>query len=282
MIIDFHTHAFPKPFREDRGRHFSREPAFASIYASSKAGLIGISELLGTMDEHGIDRSVVFGFPWENSENYRKNNDYILDAVHKHPDRISGFACFSPRAPKGALEAERCLNAGLAGVGELAVYGAGLSGRTVRALKEVMSVCARFEAPFLLHTNEPVGHRYPGKTPMTLLQIYRFLKSYPVNKIVLAHWGGGLFFYGLMKKEVRDVLRNVWFDTAASPFLYDPRVYRTAGEIVGYDRILFGSDYPLISPGRYFREMAAAGLSADAAALVKGVNAAALLRLNPN
>ncbi|MBW1785452.1 MAG: amidohydrolase [Deltaproteobacteria bacterium] len=277
MIIDFHTHVFPKPFREDRGARFSGEPAFASLYASSGAGLIGASELLDAMDRHGIQRAVIFGFPWEGAENYRRNNDYILEAVQRHPDRLTGFCCFSPLAEDAPREAERCLSAGMSGVGELAVYGKGLSRRTTDALKDVMAVCARFDTPFLLHTNEPVGHAYPGKTPMTLAQIYRFLKAYPDNRIILAHWGGGLFFYALMKKEVRDVLKNVWVDTAASPFLYTPEVYRIAGEIVGFDKILFGSDFPLIPPDRYFREMTASGITPRSIDMIKGLNAAALL-----
>ena len=35
---------------------------------------------------------------------------------------------------------------------------------------------------------------------------------------------------------------NVWFDTAASPLLYGPEVWRKTPD----DRVLFGSDYPLI------------------------------------
>jgi predicted TIM-barrel fold metal-dependent hydrolase len=163
-------------------------------------------------------------------------------------------------------------------VGELAVYDAGLSGSTIKAMGEVMAVCARADVPLLLHTNEPVGHSYPGKAPMTLRQIYAFVKAYPANTIVLAHWGGGLFFYALMKKEVREALTRVWFDTAASPFLYQPSVYRTAGEIVGFDKILFGSDYPLIPPERYFREMTTAGLAAPARDRICGENAWKLLK----
>jgi predicted TIM-barrel fold metal-dependent hydrolase len=82
-----------------------------------------------------------------------------------------------------------------------------------------------------------------------------------------------------MKKEVRDVLQNVWFDTAASPYLYTPDIYRIAGEIIGFEKILFGSDYPLIRPQRYFKEMRSAGLSPSVMEQVAGVNAAQLLRL---
>jgi uncharacterized protein len=277
MIIDFHTHIFPPLFRSDRAAAFPGESAFASIYNAPGARRIGVSDLVRAMDEQGVRRSVAFGFPWERRDHYRRHNDYILEAVHRHPDRITGFCCFSPLSSEGPAEAERCLKAGLAGVGELAVYGAGLSRRTVGALKEVMAVCAGHGAPFLLHANEPVGHSYPGKAPMTLRQIYAFIKAYPENRIVLAHWGGGLFFYALMKKEVKAVLKNTWFDTAASPFLYAADVYRVACDIVGPERILFGSDYPLIPPERYFREMAASGISDLSAARIKGGNAASLL-----
>jgi predicted TIM-barrel fold metal-dependent hydrolase len=76
---------------------------------------------------------------------------------------------------------------------------------------------------------------------------------------------------------VREVLHNVWFDTAASPFLYTPDIYRIAGEIVGVEKILFGSDYPLMRPARYFAEMASAGLSPQQIKQIKGLNAIRLL-----
>jgi predicted TIM-barrel fold metal-dependent hydrolase len=279
MVIDFHTHIFPSYFMEKRGIFFSQEPAFEALYRSATSRLASREELLQTMEEQGIQRSVVFGFPWEKEEHFRRHNDYILESVQKHPDKLIGFCCFSPLSPHAPKEVKRCLDAGLAGVGELAVYESGLSKEIIRGLREVMEICADRSVPVLFHTNEPVGHAYPGKTPVHLSEIYDLLKQYPSNKIVLAHWGGGLFFYSLMKKEVRDVLKNVWFDTAASPYLYAPQVYRIAGELAGFDRILFGSDYPLLKPDKYFREMAESGMSSEALAMVKGDNAKRLLDL---
>jgi len=277
--IDFHTHVFPPLIRENRSRFFTGEPAFKALYESPRSRLITTEELLQNMDEEGIDRSVVFGFPWTHPELFKAHNDYIIESVGRFPERITGFCCFSPLSPQGLKEAQRCLDSGLSGVGELALYHSGLSPEVQESLGEIMSLCARLEAPVLLHTNEPVGHAYPGKTPMHLSEIYRFIKRYPSNRIVLAHWGGGLFFYGLMKKEVEEVFRNVWFDTAASPYLYKPEVYRVAADIVGPDKILFGSDYPLLSPKRYFQEMGSAGISEEAIRKIRGRNAARLLRL---
>jgi predicted TIM-barrel fold metal-dependent hydrolase len=279
MIIDFHTHLFPPAFIEQRDRLVHEDPAFESIYRSPDARLASAEDLIRTMDEEGIHQSVIFGFPWENSELYARHNDYVLESVHRYPDRLIGFCAFSPLSSGGAREAERCLEQGLSGVGELAVYGSGLTSEVVDALSDVMELCSRTHVPFLLHTNEPVGHAYPGKTPNTLKQIYDFIRSYPSNRIVLAHWGGGLLFYGLMKKEVREALKNVWYDTAASPFLYTPDIYRIAGQIVGFEKVLFGSDYPLIRPRRYFKEMASAGLSSEQVNQIKGLNALRLLEV---
>lgn len=279
MIIDFHTHIFPPFFSNERDRFFPEEPAFQQLYSSPGSRLAGREELFGNMDEEGIDRSVIFGFPWENAEYFRRHNDYIVESVKLHPDRLIGFCCFSPLSPQALREAERCLEAGLSGVGELAVYDSGLSAGMTGALEELLVLCSHLDVPLLLHTNEPVGHQYPGKTPTDLGDIYHLVRQHPSNRFILAHWGGGLFFYALMKKEVRDVLQNTWFDTAASPFLYIPEIYRIAGEIIGSEKILFGSDYPLLKPGRYFREMESAGLLPESRSKIKGENAAWLLRI---
>jgi len=277
MIIDFHTHIFPKNMRENREVFFKGEVAFETLYSPPQAKLASAGDLIAAMDEADVQKSIVFGFPWENAEYFKRNNDYVIEAVGRYPDRLVGLACFSPFSPLGAAETKRCLDEGLWGVGELAVYTGGITAQVVQALAPVMTLCGQRNRLFMLHTNEPVGHQYPGKTIHTLSQIYDFVKAYPLNRIILAHWGGGILFYALMKKEVKTVLKNVWFDTAASPFLYSPEMYRVAGEVVGFDRILFGSDYPLIKPQRYFKEMGTAGLSPDQMALIMGLNAQRLL-----
>jgi predicted TIM-barrel fold metal-dependent hydrolase len=280
MIIDSHTHIFPPFFLEEREEALSREYAFRSVYGSAHSRLIGRDELLKVMDEEGVDRCVVFGFPWERADYFKRHNDYIIESVQRYPERLIGFSCFSPLSSEASAEARRCLQAGLSGVGELALYESDISYETVSNIEFLMETCSNFRVPILLHANEPVGHSYPGKTRMTLAGLYEFLKKYPGNQIVLAHWGGGLFFYGMMKKEVKDVLRNVWFDTAASPFLYEPLIYKVAGDIVGFDKILFGTDYPLISARRYFTEMEAAGLSEESIRKICGENAAELLGIH--
>jgi predicted TIM-barrel fold metal-dependent hydrolase len=95
-------------------------------------------------------------------------------------------------------------------------------------------------------------------------------------RVILAHWGGGFFFYELMP-EIAAVCQGVYYDTAASPFLYTKKIYKTAIDIIGPQRILFGSDYPLIPPQRYKQEMQEAGVGAkDLEAILEG-NAQRLL-----
>ena len=55
--------------------------------------------------------------------------------------------------------------------------------------------------------------------------------------------------------EVKDVSKNVYYDTAASSFLYNPKIFEIAIEIVGSEKIIFGSDFPILSPERILNEM---------------------------
>jgi predicted TIM-barrel fold metal-dependent hydrolase len=279
MIIDFHTHIFPKAIRENREKYFPTELAFKLLYSSSGSKLVGAREIVVSMDEQGVDKSVVFGFPWKSKEIFQFHNDYIMEAVERYPERLIGLCCFDPLNKETVAEAVRCLEGGLSGIGEIAFYQSGIDDTALDRLTPLMEICHDRDLPFLIHTNEPVGHIYPGKTPNTLKQIYNLVNRFSKNKIVLAHWGGGIFFFNLLKKDVKESLKNVYFDTAASPFLYDPEIYRYAVEIAGADKILFGSDFPLLKPARYFKELEKTGLSKDQIESICGRNAARLLKL---
>jgi len=280
MIVDSHTHIFPERIRDRRVDFLQGEPGFSLLYADTlKSRLVGAEELIAVMDEQGVDRSVVFGFPWRSTATMRLHNTYVMEAVAAYPERLSGLCCLDPFVDNAVAEVERCIAGGLVGVGELAFYDRGLDSGVLDALEPVMRYCRVSDLPVMIHTNEPVGHRYPGKAPMTLEQITDLLQRFPDNRLILAHWGGGLLLFHLMKKGIKELLCNTWFDTAASPFLYDSRIYRVALDILGPDRILFGSDFPLLQPQRYFREMAEAGLTEEERAAISGLNAGQLFNL---
>ena len=76
--------------------------------------------------------------------------------------------------------------------------------------------------------------------------------------------------------EIKKQNKNVYYDTAASPF-YMIKIYKVAKEIGVLDKILFGSDYPLIPMKRYIKEIESSGLASEGQAKIFGENAQKLL-----
>lgn len=280
MIIDAHVHIFPPQVTRDRSPHLKDEEQFALLYSDPKARLGLAEELLQAMVRDGVERSVVCGFPWSDQGRAREHNDYILDSAAASGGRLIPLACVDPSAPGGLAEAERALGRGAAGLGELGFYRSDLGQPEVhQALVRAAGLCAEADKPLLLHTNEPVGHTYPGKAPMGLKGLYEMVKACPRTRFQLAHLGGGVFFFELLKKEVREVLRNCVFDTAAAPFLYTPQVYSAFLDIAGQGRLLFGSDWPLLSLPRHLKDLDRAGLSQEERAAHLGADAALFWRV---
>ena len=276
MVIDFHTHIFPPEIIRDRERYIGHEKWFGRLYGRPEARMAGIEDLISEMDRCGVDMAVACGFAWSSFDLCVLTNSYIADAAARFPGRVTGFANVPPLHPKAKAELERCASLGLRGVGELMPDSQGFDLADAAALAPVADAAAGLGMPVLVHLSEPVGHAYPGKGTATPGKGYRFAQAFPDLSIVFAHWGGGLPFFELMP-EVREALRNVHYDCAASPYLYDRQIYPLALRLTGPEKILFGSDFPLISPERYFREAGEAGVEgADLEALM-GANAARML-----
>lgn len=143
-------------------------------------------------------------------------------------------------------------------------------------MKPILTRMERNGIPILLHTNERLGHSYPGKGATPLERFYELILSFPNLPVILAHWGGGLPFYELMPEVAKSMI-HVYYDTAASPFLYSKRIYAIASEIVGAEKILFGTDFPLLSPPRYFQELKESGLSKEDQEKILGLNFSRLI-----
>ena len=180
MILDIHTHIFPPEICRDRGRYFPGEPAFELLYRDHKKSPLSTAEgLVSAMDQQGIDVSVTFGFPWKQPELIRRSNDYVLESVARYPDRLRGFACLNPELPGAVEEGERCLGAGMKGLGEIASYLDSSSGAWLESMKPLAQMAEKHQVPLLLHTNEPVGHLYPGKAHLPFWDLYELIKSFP-------------------------------------------------------------------------------------------------------
>jgi hypothetical protein len=77
--------------------------------------------------------------------------------------------------------------------------------------------------------------------------------------------------------EVKQSMNNVFFDTAASPLLYSPQIYNQVIQLVGAERILFGSDYPLLAQSRLLEEIRSLNLPEATRDLILSGNAQRLL-----
>jgi predicted TIM-barrel fold metal-dependent hydrolase len=277
MILDGHTHVYPEEVCRRREDFFADEPGFRLLYDSPKAKLVGPEEMVAALEEAGVEAAVVMGFPWRQERLWRRQHEVIREAMRRFPKTLIGFCAVNILEPGAPREVERCLAAGFRGVGELAWYETDLGEDLTALLAPLAELCQHYRVPLLIHTNDPVGPSYPGKTALSLPALYAAIKAYPEIDWILAHWGGGLPFYGLMKKEGPEVLRRVYFDTAASPYLYRPEIYRLAAEMVGPEKIIFGSDYPLLPVSRYLEEIDQAGLPEDWREMLLGGNLAKLL-----
>ncbi len=276
MVIDAHTHLFSPRARERPASVSEEEVAFRLMFGHGGQRMVTPEELLGEMDASGVERAVLCPFPWTTPSCCAENNDYLLETARAHPDRFIPFAVINPAHGGEALaEARRCLEAGARGLGELHAQPQGFDLLDEALLAPVVELAMEYDAPLLIHVNEPVGHVYPGKGPVTPEVIYRFVLAFPDVKLILPHWGGGLPFYELMP-EVAEACRNVWYDSAASPFLYRPSIYRLASEAAGPHKILFATDYPLLPYPRTLAD-AAEGMGDDPAReAIMGGNAARL------
>lgn len=277
MIIDFHTHVFPPRTKENRSQYVDRDPSFALIYSDKKAKLATAEELIESMDRDGVDISVIVNYGWTTHELCVETNDYILDSIARYPQRLVGFCAVQPQSREAAIaEIERCASGGARGVGELRPDMQLLDFMDDEVIQPFTEALIKHKLILLIHASEPIGHEYPGKGVVTPEILYPFIAGFPDLTIVCAHWGGGLPFYALMP-EVKQAMKNVYFDTAASPFLYSPEIYSRVSQLVGADRILFGSDYPLLAQSRLLREIGSAELPGEARDMILSGNAKRLL-----
>ena len=138
------------------------------------------------------------------------------------------------------------------------------------------------------HVSEPVGRPLTERAPTPFEDFQWLAETYPELKIILAHWGGLLPFFEL-NTHMRKAFANVWYDVAASPLLYDSRIFRAVVDAVGADKILYGSDYPLLlypthrkEPdfNTFLEEIRLSGLSEQEREKILGGNFARLLGLS--
>jgi uncharacterized protein len=277
MIIDFHTHALTPAIKQNRRRYLEKDAAFASIYSGDKAKIATIDDLITAMDRDEVDFSVVVNYSWTTHALCVETNDGILEGIARYPKRLAGFCAVSSLTDDTSLkEIERCAMAGARGIGELRIDLQPLDYTKKDIIKPFTEITHKYKLIVMAHSSEPVGHVYPGKGTATPGMLYAFISQLNDIPVICAHWGGGLPFYTLMP-EVREALENVYYDTAASPFLYRQDIYQTAALLTGTDRILFGSDFPVMAQTRIIDEVKNSELSKEEKEEILANNARRLL-----
>lgn len=269
MVIDTHTHVVPPEVIRDRAAHLEADLWFRRLYSNERRRLATASDLRAGMQRAGISASVTFGFAWRDPSLCVLNNDYVLEEAAKHPGELLPFCVVVPGDLEFSIvEMERCRRRGALGVGELFPEGQQWNLRDTGAVRVFLDAVADMDLILNLHVSEPAGHLYPGKDSTTPEIIWPIVQMAAGEiPIVLSHWGGGIGFYELMP-EVNELTQRLYYDSAASHLLYRPEVFQLMAELAP-GRILFGSDYPLITQSRALSRAQASGLSdADLRALL--------------
>lgn len=255
MIVDAHTHRYPEEVLEDPQSfaQLHKEWHWLELVSSdNKKSLQGWSsreKMIADMDKSEVERAVLLGWYWENPETCELQNQWCSQWIARDPDRFIGFFSLHPELQNPIESLKRSMDLGFLGIGECHPW---LQGASIQ--NENWMKCMEFAAaegwPVTFHVTEPVGHDYPGRVQTPFEEFLWLARQLPELKIILAHAGGLFPFYELNPK-IRPELKNVHYDLAACPLLYDPEIYRKLIDVVGVEKILWGTDYPLrIFPAR--------------------------------
>ncbi|MBQ7262828.1 MAG: amidohydrolase [Synergistaceae bacterium] len=260
--IDFHVHVYPPEIIRDAEGISRREPYVDALTHDRVHKWATMEDLLVRMEREDVERAVIFGFAFADLGLCRACNDYVIEAVRRWPERVTGLCIVPPLARGASEEILRCADAGLVGVGELFPEGQGID---ISDREQTWRLAGTLHEAGLLalwHTAEPVGHGYVGKGDVGPREAAAFCLHHPEVVTIFAHLGGGLWAYELMP-EMRLALSNAWYDLAALPWLYDGAVLDAIRSVGVLDKLLFATDFPILSSPRYERIIEASGLTGD-------------------
>lgn len=259
-VLDGHTHLgllrfMVKPVSEER----RKLPAFQDRLECS------VSDLLASMDAHGIAQAVAFPFPAEEVDAVQANY-YVLQAQSANPQRILAFALVGD-------DVEFWLRQGARGFKQHAL----VQNPQRFDLPRAHRAMAEAGVPLMIHCWTRGGTTVPE-------QIRSILGYAPQLKVIVAHMGRRMPNTDLDVADnlagLRD-LGNVYVDTST---IRQPQAVRLAVQVLGEDRVIFGSDFPFNSQdpdsvGSELRVVDEAGLNARARRKVLGLNLMACLGL---
>jgi predicted TIM-barrel fold metal-dependent hydrolase len=211
-----------------------------------------LGKLLEYADRMGIARLCVYmGMEWSydpSPEKMRQENDEVLRAIRRFPDRAFGFFYLNPKHTQASLdELNRCVHDGpMVGVKLWVAHRC-----NAPELDPIIARAAELKAVVFQHTWLKITGNLPGEsTPMDLAEL---AARHPRATIVCGHSGGD-WERGLRVIRPR---KNVSADLAGG----DPTagVTEMAVRELGAERVIYGSDVA----GRSFASQLAKVFGAD-------------------
>ncbi len=254
-IIDAHVHLYPDEANSDPVAWGTTNLETHWVQLCTRRRKDGrpvqafpsVEGLIRAMDEAGVERTVLQGWYWQFPENCAWQNRFYARCVKEHPDRLSAFATLHPGAGRGQTLAlvRSAREQGFCGLGELSPHSQGFDVADP-VFQSAMELAGELHLPVNLHVTEPQGRPYPGRVDTPLRDFLWLARTFRGTNFILAHWGGCL---PLRDEEAVEAM-NLFFDSAASPLLYGPDIWRRFFAVVPPERVLFGSDFPLdLYPG---------------------------------
>jgi predicted TIM-barrel fold metal-dependent hydrolase len=187
-------------------------------------------DMLVSMDRLGIERACLSAFAAVGPD-YVRGNDMVADALRRWPDRFTGYAALNPNYPEDTgRELRRCFDElGMRAIKlHCDLHDYPMDGENYR---EVFEFAEERELTILIHG----------------AMVKDILRQYPHVNVLSAHVG---LWDGRSQNDVIELAKscdNVYLDLAAS-LSYRGALKRMVDE-VGADRIVHGSDFPLMDPG---------------------------------
>jgi uncharacterized protein len=177
MLVDVHAHFY----HAAGGRADGAERNASRLRAGDRIGITAhVASILGSW---GRTSPTYFPSPAD----VTAGNDALLELIHRHPDRIRGYACVNPNFTDHArAEIDRCIAAGMIGV-KLAA-----SRRADDPLVDhVADAAAAHGVPVLHHIWQHRGPDRAGQEASDAVELATLARRHPDVPFILAHIGGG-------------------------------------------------------------------------------------------
>lgn len=248
-IWDCHAHLFTEAMAQDprSWAQKNNEPVWADCVAPpnrpSIQGWASPDQLLKDMDDANIETVILQGWYWETATSCRVQNQFYAELLRQHPDRIRAFATLQPTAPEIRSELKWIRDQGFIGIGEIHPQAQGFSLED-DCWSAVMETIRGWDMVINFHVTDPDTPDHSGKVETPLPNYLTLATEWPDQDFILSHLGALI----PLREEHREQaipLSNLYYDCAAVPLLYNASIIAKLSQVVGTDRLLFGSDYPL-------------------------------------